>query len=168
MWKSLEFLNQDYKNYFVNTEGEVKKVYKTKEKVLSKRPNANGYLRANLNGKDYPIHRLVALAFIDNPLNKETVNHIDYDKTNNNVKNLEWATRKEQVSNDIYKSIRGHKVNAYDLEGNLKHTFVSIKEAGRNGFDCRAISNILKRKLNDGYPCKTHKNYIWKYAECND
>lgn len=57
----------------------------------------DGYITFNLGRLviDLKLHRMVAKYFIENPLNKETVNHIDGDKTNNRVDNLEWATRSE-------------------------------------------------------------------------
>lgn len=61
----------------------------------------DGYVKVRLiyNGKDetHRVHRLVAEAFIDNPEGKETVNHIDGNKQNNNVLNLEWSNRSEQM-----------------------------------------------------------------------
>ncbi len=73
----------------------------TEDKILKKRNSTDGYLRVaiTLDGKrkDVGIHRLVAMAFINNPENKLEVNHKDGIKTNNHVSNLEWATRREQM-----------------------------------------------------------------------
>lgn len=73
-----------------------------KERILSqKRLTKDGYprvaLRDGVKAKEISVHRLVATHFIDNPDDKETVNHIDGDKTNNRVDNLEWSNRSEQM-----------------------------------------------------------------------
>lgn len=81
------------------------------------RPTKGGYLRVcmrNLQTNkrvDKYIHRLVAEHFIPNPQNKRCVNHLDCNRTNNNVKNLEWATYKE--NNDY--AIKLNRNNRDDL-----------------------------------------------------
>ena len=59
------------------------------------KPHHSGYIYLRVNIKKYALHRLVALTFIENPKNKEQVNHIDGNKINNCVNNLEWCTNKE-------------------------------------------------------------------------
>lgn len=97
MWKQIK----DFKDYEVNENGEIRSLKHGKETILKGRLSKDGYLRYALrkNGKAYEFkgHRLVAEAFIPNPENKPTINHINGDKTCNKKWNLEWATREEQM-----------------------------------------------------------------------
>ena len=109
MWKDIEGYEE---LYMVSDMGEVKSLPKNHrygskvEKILKGRAEKDGYLRVNLskNGKtkDFRIHRLVAAAFIPNSKNKPTVNHINADKLDNRMSNLEWATYSEQ-NEHLYK-----------------------------------------------------------------
>lgn len=101
--------------YQVSNLGRVKSLERTKEnhskkqivKETIKKPSLTnkGYFKLSLSkfGKKeyYHIHKLVAETFIPNKENKPTVDHIDRNKTNNNVSNLRWATYKEQIKNRI-------------------------------------------------------------------
>ena len=90
---------ENYPNYFVTKEGEVINV-KT-NKILKPCFNTWGYQQVTLHNriksKNIVIHRLVANAFISNFENKPQVNHIDGNKSNNSVSNLEWCTSSENV-----------------------------------------------------------------------
>ena len=96
IWKTIE----GYPLYEVSTFGRVRN--RNSKKILSPAICKNtGYKKVNLWNKGYDkthsIHRLVAEAFIPNPNNKRLVNHIDCDKTNNHISNLEWATDSENM-----------------------------------------------------------------------
>ena len=92
---------ENYENYFISNFGNVKN-NKT-NKIMKQCNHRQGYkkigLTKNGNRKMFLIHRLVALAFLENPDNKPKVDHIDENKANNNVKNLRWATVQENQSN---------------------------------------------------------------------
>lgn len=87
-------------NYYATEEGEIFGLRNAA--YISQNTTHDGYRLVNLTNdyKDYQpwrVHRLIALAFIPNPDNKDTVNHIDGDKTNNCPGNLEWAWMWENV-----------------------------------------------------------------------
>jgi hypothetical protein len=79
-------------NYFATSEG---KIYNTATGKLNEGGYNRRYLRCKINGKGYNIHRLIAETFIPNPDNKPQVNHVDGNKHNNSVSNLEWVTAYE-------------------------------------------------------------------------
>ena len=97
-WRNI----RGYLNYQVSNIGRVRNV--KSGRILKLTTNCCGYVHLNLylNGiqKDYKVHRLVAQAFIPNPNNKSTVDHIDSKaKHDNTTGNLRWATQKEQCRN---------------------------------------------------------------------
>jgi hypothetical protein len=100
IWKDIPGYEGKYQ---VSSEGRVKSVdcfdsrgHHVRERIRSFCHNRNGYLYVNLSKNGKPknilVHRLVAEAFIKNPHNYETVNHINEIKTDNRVCNLEWMT----------------------------------------------------------------------------
>lgn len=108
-WKDIEGYEGLYQ---VSDQGNVKSLarkrnnskgsYTQKERILKQSNTTTGYKKVELvkNGqkKSLRVHRLVAQAFIPNPENKPEVNHIDGNKTNNFVSNLEWVTSSENTT----------------------------------------------------------------------
>lgn len=142
----------------------------TKEKILSFNKSKRGYFQVCLtkNGKSktYTVHRLVAEVFIDNPLNKKTVNHIDGNKENNCANNLEWTTIGENIrhafDNGLSKPHNQRKINQYDFDDNYIKTWNSItdflKEKGLD-LESSGITNCCKGRQ------KTAYGFKWKYVD---
>ncbi len=114
--------------YMITESGEVYSC--RRKKFLKQRFDHYGYKVVNLRTKTYDktvkVHRLVAEAFISNPDNKETVNHIDGNKENNSIDNLEWCTQKENVIHACKTGLRSSKGNY--VKGNAKLNLEIVKQ----------------------------------------
>ena len=95
-WKNIEGFEGEY---IVSSLGFVASV--KKGTILINNINSSGYCYVRLKGRNYTVHRLVASAFIDNPEDKEQIDHINCKKTDNRAENLRWATRSENNKNPI-------------------------------------------------------------------
>ena len=100
VWKDIPMYTGIYE---VSTLGRVRS--KVTNEFAKPFRNDKGYMivKIYLNGqvKNERVHRLVALTFISNPHNYPQVNHIDYDRTNNRVDNLEWCTGEQNIRHSI-------------------------------------------------------------------
>lgn len=121
-------------------------------------------LRNNDNKKCFKrVHRLVAETFISNKYNLPQVNHIDGDKTNNNVDNLEWVSNRENTQhgydNGLYKfKTRCYPVDVYDRNNKFINTYKSIRNLSETlHLNRKTVSAILNNKKTNNY------NYIFKY-----
>ena len=122
-----------FENYLIYEDGKIWSKW-SKGRFLKPIVSRDGYLRITLSKDNKPkhmsVHRLIALHYIDNPENKELVDHIDRNKLNNDISNLRWATYSENNINTCIKGaikFRGvSKTNnrfraCIKIDGKLKH-----------------------------------------------
>lgn len=182
-WRDID----GYAGYYqVSNKGRVRsldRVVKTSEKFGGKKKikgkilacsKVEGYPAVALckDGDEYKefVHRLVARAFIPNPDNKPEVNHIDADRSNDNVENLEWVTHLENIQHserlglrtvNTKKAIDASKKKIIRSDGKV---FESIADAGRAlGYSSgREVTKVLSgnRKHINGYTFKYFDNDI--------
>lgn len=179
--KEVEIINDeewrtifDFPNYEVSNKGNIRsKEYNDSlghlrsSKKLKKQVNNCGYEYVILSSKEekhktLTVHRIVAKTFIPNPEEKEDVNHIDGNKLNNNVNNLEWTTTQENIKKRYEIGIDGNNYKAVEqrsLDGKeLYNIFKSSYEAEK-------ITGIARQHI--GACCrgegKSAGGYSWKF-----
>lgn len=133
----------------------------------------NGYSKVSFAGKSYPVHRIVALTYLPNLENKSTVNHIDKNKHNNRLDNLEWATHSEQKYHSVNKIVNSYRpINQIDIKTDeIINKFNSLKDAG-TFIENENVSKNLKDAFKNISVCATKKSksaygYKWEYVNEN-
>ncbi len=165
VWKDVQNLDGRYQ---VSNFGRVRTNW-GKGKILKPQPRSTGYLSVALRNKKInyairmSIHRFVAMAFLPNPDNKPQVNHIDANKHNNHVDNLEWCTCSENIRHGYkmgllkspcyWKNKTGdmhpNSISVLQFDKNMKmiNRFGSMAEAQRKtGIDRKSIERTAKHK----------------------
>ena len=164
MWKQI-LIKNILTNYEISNEGIVRN-FQTKQ-ILKPLLKKNGYVEYCLYLNQEPIymlaHRLVAESFLENlDENRKYVNHIDGNKQNNNVNNLEWVTAEENNlhawKNDLNHAHVLRAVNQYDMQGNFLKTYESLAEAKRatGAAKIRDVANGDRRSSG---------GFIWTWVE---
>ena len=148
MYKQIE--NLDYE---INSEGIVRRISTKRIKKSFKRPD--GYIGIQLyitkeKVKNYQLHRLIANAFIPNPDNKLYVNHIDSNRENNSLNNLEWVTFEENVKHG-YKS--GYASNKGSNNGFSVLTEKQVLEMRSKRENDKLTYQQLATQYNVSYGC---------------
>ena len=166
-WSPIDFLQGKYE---VSTLGRIRN--SITKFVRKTTPSKRGYpvFSCTLNGKFMlvNVHKCVAQAFIPNPKNKPQVNHIDGDKTNNCVSNLEWATSKENTAHARNVGLHtsdGDKEVIQIKDGIVIGEYRSASEAARQtGIGRSNIANVCRGYVSkEGKHCLTAGGYVWKW-----
>ena len=147
------------KGYKISNYGRVKN---HKGRITEGHNHESGYLWVSISPKQYLLHRLVAKTFIPNPENKEQVNHIDGNKQNACVNNLEWTTNQEnqlhKINSGLSNTIKA--IIQYDLDMNKIKEYTSITEAS---IQLNIIRTSIGKCCNNSQ--KTAGGFIFKFAE---
>lgn len=168
LWASVK----EYPNYQVSHKGNIRSLNYNRTGVVKNmipKPDKWGYLICvlrNKNGKKtLHIHRLVSDVFIPNPNRLSQINHIDGDKNNNSINNLEWCSQSYNM-NHAYKNFlnpRQKGVVQKNSNGNVLNVFRSAHEASRvTGINRGNISNCCIGNTSHA------GGYIWEYATLSE
>lgn len=150
---------------YINNKGKTTKI-KPIKKINSFLDGKGNYKMVGLSkdGKriKYLLHRLVAITFIEKKHGKDEVNHIDGNKQNNYIENLEWCSRIENIRHSIdtglKKITKGKEILQKDRQGRIIAEHKSIRSAGRSiGKEMGNIANCCRGAV------KTAYGYIWEY-----
>jgi hypothetical protein len=181
-------------NYEVSSTGLLRN--KTTQKLISLNNIENGYIKVCINDntdkrKTTRLHRLIAMTFIPNPQNYETVNHIDHNTLNNTVSNLEWASvseqnnhkRKPNPENQMYVSSRAvwrldkdtsERLEKYDTimlasKWVFNNGLTKVKEFNAGNNIKTKICAVTRKRIdkydNGNYPRVTAFGYKWEYDD---
>jgi len=169
IWKDIKGFESMYQ---VSNQGNVRSLRayaKKRGRLLALRTNYSGYIQTDLckNSKKYTfrVNRLVAEAFIPNPHHYPQVNHIDENKKNNDVSNLEGCTAKYNCNYGNKTKYAGKKISEshkkkvvqISKSGMIVKIWTSIKEAQQHGFNNISACCSHKRRTSSGYR--------WEYYE---
>lgn len=125
------------------------------------------YYNIVYNKKTYKVHRLVALAFLKNDdKTKNIVNHIDGNKANNNVINLEWCTASENMIHSVEKLKNGTSIKIHQIDP-ISNQIINTFDSLRSGATATNLSPSLISLTCTG-KIKTGGGFIWKYANNNN
>ena len=157
-------ISNSYSRYEISTKGEVRNIQTHRIYSQHIRSGYNAISLCNLDTKKnntVNTHRIVASTFIPNPNFQKYVNHIDGNKLNCSVENLEWCSSAGNAQHAIktgLTKVYQSCVEQYALNGAYIQSFNSILYASRvTGANDRHISDVCKGKR------KTCGGYIWKY-----
>ena len=156
--------------YKVSNLGRVKKPMGAYDIIL--RPFTQDYKMISLSfsgkSKKFLVHRLVAQAFIQNPENKDEVNHIDGNKLNNVVENLEWVTKSENAKHayklGLSKFTEEHRLNASNASVKVTSIPVYCKELNRLFSSISDVSRELGLSIQQVHYASIHNNTVNGYT----
>ena len=148
-----------------------------KQRILKQPRSSSGYLHVQLykDGKSSTklVHILVASAFIPNADNKREINHIDGNKSNNSINNLEWVTRRENLEH-AYNTGLKRRTPRLGYVGRLNPLSKPVYQLDKNGvlvkkwdssYDAAKEGNYNQNSIRS-CACgvkKTYKGYVWAY-----
>lgn len=144
----------DIADYYISKTGQVY----DKDFIEKKQHLINGYYTVNISDKHYLVHRLVALTYIKHRDDNLVVNHIDSDKLNNNLENLEWITQKDNCNKHGKTTSHERRVVQMDLKGNIIAIHDSVTKAGK----ATNLSRTTVGKACIGTNLKGGR-FTWKY-----
>ncbi len=147
-------LNNKYKVY---ENGEIIKL-KTNTLIKQYIHKTKGYIFVSLGSKSVLLHRIIAKAFIPNPDNLPEVNHIDGNKANNAVSNLEWCTAKQNSQHALINGLRNNTTGKSVINILTNKIYTSMFKAW-NDSDKEFSYTHFKYMMNGKYENKTNFKY---------